>query len=94
MQKCVNNSVAKLPAQDLCVSTGLAWHSIKGVLEREHITYYFIRSLEQCLLVIIFEVLIQVKSICSQWQRYLYVGPLLILSEFIFLIVGISIVID
>lgn len=38
-----------------------------------------------------FEVLIKVNSICCQWQRYLYVGPLLILSEFIFLIVGISV---
>lgn len=31
-----------------------------------------------------FEVLIKVNSICSQWQKYLYVGPLLILSELIF----------
>lgn len=28
-----------------------------------------------------FEVLIKVNLICSQWQMYLYVGPLLSLSE-------------
>lgn len=82
MWKCVNNSVAKLPAQGLCVSTGLNWHSVKGCTRKRALHLLFYQVSRAMYAGDKFKVLIKMNEgrkvknlICNQWQICLYVSP-------------------